>query len=285
MSRSSSAVTYKALLNDAGRLLRANTDTPRIDAEALLLHVVQQPLAWLICYSDTAASSSQVKHYFDLIGKRQQGQPVAYLIGHKEFWSLKLLVNENVLIPRSDTETLVEQVLIRLPEEQAQQVLDLGTGSGAIALSIAKERPQAKVLATDAHAAALSVAKTNAQLNSLVNVDFVQSSWFDQIGTTQFDLIAANPPYIDAQDQHLSQGDLRFEPDSALIAGRDGLADLEQIITQAPEYLNHQGWLVLEHGYNQQDQIQALFEAAGFTNIECHFDLNRLPRCTSAHLI
>ena len=283
MSKSSSAVTYKALLDDARRLLCATSDSPKIDAEVLLLHVLQQPLAWLICYGHTAANSSQIRHYFDLIGKRQQGQPIAYLIGHKEFWSLKLVVNEHVLIPRADTETLVEQALIRLPEKKAQQVLDLGTGSGAIALSIAKERPLTQVLATDAHVAALSVASSNAKLHGLENVDFAQSSWFDKIDGAQFDLIAANPPYINAQDAHLKRGDLRFEPDSALIAGGDGLADLAQIITQSPQYLNQQGWLMLEHGYDQQAQVQTLFENAGFINIECHHDLNKLPRCTSGH--
>ena len=246
-----------------------------------MLHVVQKPLAWLITHGDSIALSEHLKLFYSLVTQRQQGQPIAYLVGHKEFWSLSLKVTPDVLIPRPDTETLVEQALTLLDGCEQPDILDLGTGSGAIALALAKEIPSAHVIALDASAAALSVARDNAASCKLNNVQFLQSNWFDQLGSTCFDLIASNPPYIETGDPHLSQGDLRFEPKIALVSEGDGLADLRAITQQAIIYLKPGGHLIVEHGFNQSAQVAQLFGMAGLNNIKQHKDLNDLPRCTA----
>ena len=278
-------LTYKALLDDASKLLYESSDTPRIDAEVLMQHVIGQPLAWLIAYGDTIATADHVKAFCQLADARKEGNPIAYLTGSRDFWSLTLKVNEHVLIPRPDTETLVEEALQRLPKDSELAILDLGTGSGAIALSLAKERPQARVLAIDSEAGALGVARENADLNNIDNVEFLLSNWFDALGDRQaFNLIAANPPYVEPDDPHLQRGDLRFEPDSALIANGHGLSDLSRIIETAPQYLSVQGFLIVEHGYNQAQDVAALFHANGFDEITLFTDINDLPRCTIGRL-
>jgi len=287
--KTSSAVSYRGLIDDAKQALYDTSDTPRIDAEILLQHVINQPLSWLIAFGDRIASTEHTRAYYQLVEKRQQGQPIAYLIGERDFWSLVLSVNEHVLIPRPDTETLVEAALERIDSSnQNLKLLDLGTGSGAIALSLAKEQPTANVVALDQSPDALKVATHNAQHNQINNVQFMQSDWFSALDDRQkFDLIASNPPYIEPNDPHLAQGDLRFEPASALVAQENGLSDLRIIINQAPEYLNANGWLIVEHGYNQADDMKQLFNERGFTNVSTVYDLNQLPRCTlgqySAH--
>lgn len=273
--------SYQQLLDEATKLLYEGSETPRIDAELLLQHVIEKPLAWLIAYSDTLATADHLKRFNKLVSARQTGQPIAYLTGQRDFWSLTLNVNENVLIPRADTETLVEQALERLPMNRVVNVLELGTGSGAIALSIAKERPEALVLATDFHSAALTVAKSNAERNNIHNISFQLSDWFKEVPDNQkYDLIAANPPYVEAGDPHLQRGDLRFEPSTSLVASGSGLSDLQTIIQTAPTYLSENGWLIVEHGYNQAEQVHALFQANSFSQIELHRDINDLPRCT-----
>jgi len=287
--KTSSAVSYRGLIDDAKQALYDTSDTPRIDAEILLQHVINQPLSWLIAFGDRIASTEHTRAYYQLVEKRQQGQPIAYLIGERDFWSLVLSVNEHVLIPRPDTETLVEAALERIDSSnQNLKLLDLGTGSGAIALSLAKEQPTANVVALDQSPDALKVATHNAQHNQINNVQFMQSDWFSALDDRQkFDLIASNPPYIEPNDPHLAQGDLRFEPASALVAQENGLSDLRIIINQAPEYLNANGWLIVEHSYNQADDMKQLFNERGFTNVSTVYDLNQLPRCTlgqySAH--
>jgi len=277
--------TYKALLDDATKQLYDVSDTPRIDSEVLIQHVLQKDIAWLIAYGDTAASAEHVKAFSALIDKRHNGLPIAYLTGSKDFWSLSLKVDENVLIPRADTETLVEKALKQLPDDKPIEVLDLGTGSGAIALSIAKERPLAKVIALEYQAGALAIAKQNAVLNNIGNVEFRLSNWFESIDQSeQFDLIASNPPYVEANDPHLSQGDLRFEPITALSALENGLADIRHIIETAPEHLKSDGCLIIEHGYNQAEQVNALFNSNDFIEIELFEDINQLPRCTLGKL-
>jgi len=278
-------LSYRALLDDATKHLFDGSDTPRIDAEVLMQHVIQKPLAWLIAYGDTTPTADHIKDFYALVAARQNGQPIAYLTGSRDFWTLKLKVNEHVLIPRPDTETLVEEALARLPKAHNLEILDLGTGSGAIALSIAKERPQSKVLAVDLHENALEVAAMNAELNKVTNVDFLVSHWFNEIDTEKcFDLIVSNPPYVESGDPHLAQGDLRFEPDSALIADEQGLADLRMIIKTAPSFLASNGWLIVEHGFNQANEIATLFTNNGFTKIELFEDINELPRCTAGQL-
>ena len=283
------AVTYRSLLDDATQLLYDISDTPRIDAEVLMQHAIEQPMAWLIAYGDSIASSKHIEDFFSMIAERQTGKPIAYITGSREFWTLNLRVNEHVLIPRPDTETLVENALSVLDKNDELSILDLGTGSGAIALSIAKERPNSSVLALDAHQAALDVAQDNAKRHALSNVKFLLSDWYSALNNKSselsieephFDLIASNPPYIDATDEHLQQGDLRFEPNTALVANNDGLSDIEHIIRNAKKFLKRDAYLIIEHGYNQQAAVAQLFEHNGFQNIVCHQDINHLPRCT-----
>ena len=275
------AITYAFLVNDAKALLYDCSETPRIDAEILMQHITKQPLSWLISYSDSIASAEHIKLFYQLVAKRKQCQPVAYLIGERDFWSLTLTVNEHVLIPRPDTETLIEAALPLLSSTASPCVLDLGTGTGAIALSLAKECPSAAVTAIDYHNSALNVAKHNAKRNNIKNVAFIKSDWFNSLSSDiRFDLITSNPPYIDSNDCHLEQGDLRFEPINALVAEENGLADLSTIIKTAPDFLKPNGWLIIEHGYNQATEVEGLFTQHGFSSIALHHDLNELPRCT-----
>lgn len=284
MSLLDTAVTqefsYRALLEEGVKRLYNDFDTPRIDAEVLLLHAVKKDMSWLIVYGDRLAEKDHIIDFYELIEQRAVGQPIAYLTGHKEFWSLDLIVNPSVLIPRPDTETLVEQALESLSKNEENSILDLGTGSGAIALAIAKERPQDKVLATDNSPTALNVAKQNAEKNNITNVSFIKSDWFSQIDGQEFELIISNPPYIEPDDAHLQQGDLRFEPETALIGAGDGLDDIRHIISTACIFLSDGAHLIIEHGYNQQQQATELFTQHGYQNIKTHQDLNKLPRCT-----
>jgi release factor glutamine methyltransferase len=280
---SQNAVSYQQLIDLGCERLFDCSDTPRIDAEYLLQHVTNQSMAWLIAWGDSYANPESISAFLELIEQRAQGSPIAYLIGEREFWTLKLKVNHNVLIPRPDTEALVECALNKLPSDQALRLLDLGTGSGAIALALAKERPKSTVFAVDKEAEALSVAIDNAHLNEIHNVHFNVSHWFDQIDG-RFDLIASNPPYVAPDDPHLTRGDLRFEPMSALAAPNHGLADLQTIIHDAPNYLRTDGWLIVEHGYDQAAAVRRLFIDNGFSDIELHHDLNQLPRCSIGRL-
>ena len=205
-------------------------------------------------------------------------------MGVREFYGLRLKVTPATLIPRPDTETLVDATLAKIPLQKNLNICDLGTGSGAIALAIAKHRPNALVLAIDASQAALDVAIENAQRLKIPNVDFVLSDWFSalsqQNNTQKFDLIVSNPPYIEASDDHLSQGDLRFEPISALASGQDGLDDIRNIINQAPQYLKPHGWLLLEHGFNQAEKVSTLLKQTGFSQISHAQDLAGIHRVT-----
>lgn len=277
-----STPSYRELLDDATKTLYDSSPSPRIDAEVLLQDLLEQPLAWLIAHGDTCASAEQVLSYNALIEQRRQGKPVAYLTGHKEFWALDLKVNEHVLIPRADTETLVEVALEHLRGKHAPKVLDLGTGSGAIALALAYERSDAEVLAVDSSDAALQVARQNRERHKLDNVRLQNSHWFREISPQHFDLIVSNPPYVANDDPHLSQGDLRFEPKQALQANNDGLSDLQHIVQQAASYLARHGSIILEHGSTQGAAVMTLLQDAGFQAVKLHHDLNQLERCCSA---
>lgn len=278
-------LSYKALLDGATKQLYEQSDTPRIDAEVLMQHLLGQGIAWLISYGETSATAEHTKAFYALVEQREKGQPIAYLTGSRDFWTLSLDVNENVLIPRPDTETLVEAALYHLPNNAELNILDLGTGSGAIALSLAKERRQAKVTAAEYQQGALDVAKVNAVKNNIENVEFVLSDWFNNIDSQQrFDLIASNPPYVEPSDPHLDQGDLRFEPITALTAKENGFADIRNIIENAAKYLVADGVLIIEHGYNQAEGIARLFDKNGYTDIQLFKDINDLPRCTLGKL-
>lgn len=253
-------------------------DEARLEAEVLLLHVLGRPRAWLYAHADDELPPPQREAFDRLVQRRCAGEPVAYLTGTREFWSLALRVTGATLIPRADTERLVELALERLPSATPLRVADLGTGSGAIALALASERPQARVVATDVSAAALAVARQNAEFNKISNVEFAESHWFSAIAQQRFDLIVSNPPYIAAGDAHLQQGDLRFEPHSALAAGADGLDDIRAIAAAAGAYLRDGAWLLLEHGFDQGGAVRALLGSAGFANVATWQDLCGLDR-------
>ena len=253
-----------------------------LDAQVLLAHVLGKDRAWLIAHDDDALAREQSEAYFRLAARRRDGEPVAQLTGIREFWGLPLAITPAVLIPRPETETLVELALARLPKDRDARVLDLGTGSGAIALALAYERPRAAILATDVSAEALAVARENARRLHLHNVEFVQADWYAgvplELHGAPFDLIASNPPYVANQDPHLREGDVRFEPALALASGRDGLDAVRCIVAGARERMRTGATLVVEHGYDQGDKVHALFAAAGFAAIVTARDLAGISR-------
>jgi release factor glutamine methyltransferase len=249
-----------------------------LDAQVLLAHVLGRDRTWLAAHATDVVPRAEAETFFALAKRRREGEPIAHLTGVREFWGLPLAVSPAVLIPRPETEAVVELALARLPLDRGLAVLDLGTGSGAIALAIARERPRAQVVATDASAGALAVARANARRLGIANVEFVEADWFAGIGATRFDLIAANPPYVEAHDPHLNEGDLRFEPRAALTPGGDGLGALRIIAGGARAFLASGGTLVVEHGYDQSDAVRALFSDAGFTDIVAVRDLAGIPR-------
>ena len=259
--------TVAVLLAQARRTIDA------ADAELLLAHALQHPRSWLFAHAGDAVDGEAQHRFHDLLAQRAAGTPVAYLTGTRGFWTLDLAVTPATLIPRPETELLVELALARLPADIPVQVADLGTGSGAIALALASERPHAQVVATDASATALEVAQENARRNQLPNADFREGDWFAPLRAERFHMIVSNPPYIAAADRHLSEGDVRFEPSSALVAGADGLDDIRLIIQQAPDYLEAGGWLLLEHGYDQAEVVAEMMRAAGWQAVESLQDL------------
>lgn len=255
----------------------------RVDAQMLLLHLMQQPAharAWLITHDTDILSAEQQQRWSELCAQRQQGAPVAYLTGHKEFYGLDLSVDARVLDPRPDTETLVDWALELMPEGAATRVVDLGTGSGAIALALQSQRPTAQIYAVDASADALSVAQSNAHQLKLP-VQFSHGNWLEPlISQAAFDLIVSNPPYIRADDPHLAA--LTHEPLSALASGADGLEDIRTIIAQTPAVLRPGGWLLFEHGWDQAADVAALLTQAGFAEVQHRHDLAGIARCTGA---
>jgi len=248
-----------------------------IDAQVLLAHALQRDRAWLVAHRDDALMRVQGDAFAALAKRRRDGEPVAYLTGVREFYGLSLMVTSDVLIPRPETETLVDLALEWLSGDRDVRVLDLGTGSGAIALAIANARPRARVVATDTSSSALAVAHENAKRLSLANVQTLRTDWYDGIDGT-FDLIVSNPPYIARDDPHLREGDVRFEPPRALVADDDGLAALRAIVAAARERLTPQGRIAVEHGYAQSQAVQALLRDASFTDIVVRRDLAGIPR-------
>lgn len=276
------AATVASLLDVATRQLAATLGLPtreaRLEARVLAAHAWQVSPAWLIAHDTDPATSAHQRAFDPLLARRQAGEPIAYILGEREFFGQRFAVTPAVLIPRPDTELLVEAALRHLPEHTPCRVLDLGTGSGAIAITLAHQRPMTNVVAVDASAEALAVAETNARRLGVHNVNFVTGNWYSALDVKKFDMIVANPPYIAAADPHLDAGDLRFEPRQALASGNDGLDDLRVIIAGAPLYLVKNGWLLLEHGYDQADAVMGLLQQHGFTQTATQRDLAGLDR-------
>lgn len=284
------STSIQGILQSARRSLAAQLppDEAGTEARLLLMHVLAVDRAWLIAHAAEAVPEQHIQAFEQLLQRRLAGEPVAYLLGHREFFGLKLKVTPDTLIPRPDTETLVEAALQKIHAAKspvAMRILDLGTGTGAIALAIASQAPQTMVTAVDASAAALAVARDNALSLGLNNVRCLQSDWFTALEGEKFDLIVSNPPYIETEDPHLSQGDLRFEPLTALASGPDGLTDIRKIIPAARAHLDTRGWLMLEHAYNQAAAVQQLLNAHGFQSVETVKDLGNLPRVTLGQLV
>jgi release factor glutamine methyltransferase len=264
--------------------LALESSSARIEVQCLLQEVLHVQRVYLLTHPERELSEAEFSYYHKLLQRRLSGEPIAYILGQREFFGLNLKVTPATLIPRPDTELLVELAVQHIPKDKYCSVLDLGTGSGAIALAIAKNCPQAEVVACDVSAEALKVAQQNARTLGLNNIKFVLSNWFAALDGKQFNLIVSNPPYIAATDPHLAQGDLRFEPVSALASGVDGLDDIRQIISQARVYLLPGGWLLLEHGYDQAVQVRNLLEQAGFKAVFSARDLAGIERASGGRL-
>ena len=271
--------SVQAALSEAIALLSPSTDSPQLEAELLLAHSLARPRSYLRAWPDADISLAHLQAFTQLLQQRQQGQPIAYILGKREFWSHEFMVTPDVLIPRSDTECLIEASLMRIANDLPISVLDLGTGSGIIAITIAIERPLAQVYACDISPTALAVAKHNAE-NHQQHIQFYQSDWYANIPKHTFDIIVSNPPYIAETDPHLRQGDLRFEPSNALASGIDGLTSLRTIIQDSGSYLSANGYLILEHGYDQAPAVQTLLKSHSYQNIQTYTDLAGQPRVT-----
>jgi len=252
--------------------------TPRLDCEIVLAMLLKTDRAALYARSDEEITENLVGRFRALIEKRANGYPIAYITGHKEFWSLNLEVNEETLIPRPETECLVETALTLLQKQCCPTILELGTGSGAIAIALAIEIPDSTITATEINLCALNTAIDNANLHRIQNINFIHCSWFETLGKHKFDMIISNPPYIAANDEHLQQGDVQFEPDNALVGGKDGLHALSHIISHARHYLRTGGIVLLEHGYDQGKGVAALLKQARYHDINTLQDYAGLDR-------
>lgn len=277
-----SSDTLREILAWATGRLMARSDSPRLDAEVLLGHILDHSRAQLLARPELALAPASIRSYRALIARRAHGEPVAYLTSRREFWSRRFRVSPATLIPRPETELLVELALERLPAGAPRRVADLGTGSGVIALTLALERPACRITATDLSAEALEVARDNARDLDAGHVELRQGDWCAPLNGEHYDLIISNPPYIDASDPHLGQGDLRHEPRIALSPGENGLEAIERIVSTAPVYLVRDGWLLLEHGHEQAAAVAALLERHGYTGIEQRRDIGGHTRAVAA---
>ncbi len=278
----------QALLNLHGKNLQAalNLDfgTASIEVRTLLQAVLQVNHAYLLSHPEYQLNEEQYARFSAWFERRLSGEPIAYILGEREFFGLNFRVTPATLIPRPETELLVELALQRISPQGNCRVLDMGTGSGAIALSIAHERPNAEVVAVDASEAALEITQLNVQQLKLKNVQLIHGNWFAALQGERFDVIVSNPPYIAADDTHLTQGDLRFEPRSALASGTDGLEDIRHICAHAKDYLHADGWLLFEHGYNQAESVRALLKLSGFSDVFSAQDLAGIERVSGGKI-
>lgn len=261
-----------------------DSPTAQLDAELLLAFVLEKPRSYLYTWPDKTVTEAQVAAFMTLLERRQRGEPVAYLLGRQGFWTLDLQVAKHTLIPRADTELLVESALQLADASSTLKVLDLGTGTGALALALASERPLWAVTGVDRIESAVALAQNNQRQLQLANVEFLSSHWFSALTAQGYDLIVSNPPYIADNDPHLQQGDVRFEPLSALVSGPDGLDDIRLIIVQAPSYLTANGWLLLEHGFDQASAVRELLQQAGFIDVSSQRDLSGHQRISLGRL-
>lgn len=266
------------LLKNASEALKSISDTPLLDAEILLSKELEVPRSFLHTWPEQVIEKSQSDRFAEVIKRRQAGEPLAYIVGKQEFWSLEFQVNHHVLIPRPETELIVELVLKSIPKEKAL-IADLGTGSGAIACSIAVEKKDWLIHATDLFPEALKVAEENARRLKLNHIHFLKGNWCEALLPAKYDAIVSNPPYISAEDTHLEK--LKFEPRSALVSS-NGVTDLELIIKQAKHFLMHQGYLFLEHSFDQSKSVATLLQKEGYTSIKVNQDHANLDRVTSA---
>ena len=273
---------YQHWLREAIAQLQ-DSESPRRDAEILLETVTGKGRTFILAFGETVLTAAQQGQLNALVARRQRGEPVAHLTGVREFWSLPLFVSPATLIPRPDTECLVEQALARLPAS-ACRIVDLGTGTGAIALALASERPDCDVTAVDRMPDAVALAIRNTQHLGINNVRVLQSDWFSALQGQLFDMIVSNPPYIDEQDPHLAQGDVRFEPLTALVAGASGLADIVHIIEQSKHMLTPGGYLLLEHGWQQGQAVRDAFTRSGYQAVETCRDYGGNERITLGRL-
>jgi len=276
-------LTVDRALHDA-RLRLTDSPTAGLDAELLLAHALERKRTWLRAWPEAVLPDDRRERFEALLGRRENGEPVAYLLGRREFWSLEFEVGPGVLIPRPETETLVWCVLQLLPPpgDRPLEVLDLGTGSGCIAVALAHGRPDLHITATDRSREALALARRNGERHGTRDVAFLEGDWLDPVAGRRFDVIVSNPPYVPDGDAHLRQGDPRFEPPEALAGGHDGLDALRRIIDAAPDHLEPGGLLALEHGHDQGEALERLLRERGFTEIALHPDDAGLPRVTVA---
>lgn len=273
------------VVEEAIKQLEAVSDSAHLDVELLLCSVINKDRSFLRAWPEHELNQQQLSSFQQLFKQRLQGKPIAHILGERGFWSLNLKVTTDTLIPRPDTERLVELALDIIPDNAQWKILDLGTGTGAIALSLAKEKSTCFITATDQSIAALDVAKQNAEDNKISNIKFIQSDWFTNLDNQQFDMIVSNPPYIKETDPHLQQGDVRFEPLSALTSGEDGLNDIRTIIKNSQQHLAEKGVLLIEHGYDQADAVCHLLSTESFTQVSNFIDDNGNPRVSIGYAL
>lgn len=268
-------------LQYAAEQLSESSSSITLDTQLLLSHVLNCDITHLIAWPEKELDHQQKQQFQALIIKRQHGTPIAHLTGHREFWSLNFKVNNSTLIPRPETETLIEFILEEFGEAKKQNVLDMGTGTGAIAITLANEKPEWSITACDISADAITLALKNKAELKTNNVTFLQSNWFSNIPQQTFDIIVSNPPYIAVDDPHLKEGDVRFEPETALTSGKNGMNDIVHLCSQAKPYLSSKGWLIVEHGYNQKDDVADCFRRNNYQSICQRSDLAGHCRMTA----